>query len=104
MTDMYTDSQLIERRWKTRAKKIVITNPVEGQKQIVFDVEAIPYDNNVPKLEEAQTKRPLKINVEEVATNMFTIFDPVTGKNITISAAGIAMAIEAAFVDWTLNK
>ena len=103
MADIYTDSQLIERRWKTRAKKIIITNPLDGQQQIVFDVEAVPYDNNIPKLEESQVKPPLKINVMEVATDMFTVFDPVTRQNVTISGAGIAMAIEAAFVEWTLN-
>ncbi len=107
MSDIYTEPKLIERRWKTRAKKIVIVNPpneTDEQKQIIFDVETVPYDNNIPSFDQSQQKQPLKINLMDVITNTFTVFDPITRQNVTISTAGIASAIEAAFVDWTLNK
>ena len=105
MPDIYTNPQVIERRWRTRAKKIVITNPpseagLNCQKQIIFDVENIPYDNNIPQFDQAQAQPPLKVNVNDVATQIFTVLDPVTGKNVTISVAGVAAAIESGFVTW----
>lgn len=105
MSDIYTNAELLERRWKTRAKKIIITNPPsdnEGglQKEIIFDVEDIPYDNNIPKYNETKQQPPLKVGLSNVVTEIFVVFDPITRQNVTISVAGIASAIEEAFVKW----
>ena len=109
MPDIYTDPELIQRRWRTRAKKIIITNPpseagINGKKEIIFDVEEVPYDNNMPKFDEARSKAPLKIGVMDVVAQTFTIFDPITRQNVTISVAGIASAIEEAYVTWQKAK
>jgi hypothetical protein len=105
MPDIFTNSELIERRWKTRAKKIIITNPPSDnetglEKEIIFDVEDIPYDNNIPNYIESFQQPPLKISISNVASEIFVVFDPVTKQNITISVAGIASAIEEAFAKW----
>lgn len=103
MPDIYTTPELIERRWKTRAKKIVISNPStesDGKKEIIFDVEDVPYDNNIPKFDESKQKIPLKVDLSSVASEIFTVYDPVTGQNINISVLGIANAIEESYVAW----
>lgn len=103
MPDIYTNPELIERRWKTRAKKIVISNPStenDGKKEIIFDVEEVPYDNNIPKFNESKQRSPLKIDLNSVATEIFTVYDPVTGQNVDISVAGIASVIEECYVAW----
>lgn len=103
MSDIYTTPELLERRWKTRAKKIVISNPPtenDGKKEIIFDVEEVPYDNNIPKFDESKQKSPLKIDLNSVATEIFTVYDPITGQNINISVLGIAKAIEESYVAW----
>ena len=105
MPDIYTTSELLDRRWKTRAKKIVITNPPSDnelglEKEIIFDIEDIPYDNNIPKYDESFQQPPLKISVPNVASEIFVVFDPITRQNVTLSVAGIALAIEEAFVKW----
>jgi hypothetical protein len=105
MPDIYTSPELIERKWKTRARKIIITNPPsdasqEDQKEVIFDVEDVPYDNNIPKYEDSRKKTPLKVVLNDVITETFTIFDPVTRQNVNISVAGIATAIEECYVVW----
>lgn len=105
MPDIFTDPELIQRRWRTRAKKIIITNPPSEvsdgkEKEIIFDVEDVPYDNNIPKYDISQQQEPLRIKVNDVVTETFTIFDPITKQNVTISVAGVASVIEEAFVKW----
>jgi hypothetical protein len=109
MPDIFTESTLIQRRWKKRAKKIVITNPSsemasDNKKEIIFDVEEVPYDNNMPKFDETKSLPPLKVGFSDVITETFTIFDPITRKNVTISIAGIASAIEEAYFTWQTKK
>jgi hypothetical protein len=103
MSDIYTDPQLIERRWKTVIKKVIIINPstnIENStRELIFDIEKVPYDNNIPKYDESKKQSPLKINMDQ-SSDIFTIFDPITRQNITISTIGLYSALEEAFTTW----
>jgi hypothetical protein len=108
--DLLSSPQIIQRVWKTLAPKIVITNTpiaIHGNNEVVqriinFAVQKLPYDNNLPNLNEIQNLPPLQVNFNDVATTVITVYDPVTGKNVCISIAGVAMVIQQAFVTWYL--
>jgi hypothetical protein len=103
MPNMYTNPELIERRWKSRIKKVIISNPnplVENSPhEMIFDVEQVPYDNNIPKYDQAQKTPPTKINVSN-SNDIFVVFDPITRQNITISTSGLLSVIEEAYSKW----
>ena len=106
--EILSDPVIIQRVWKYIAPKVVITNtpiPVnangeDAQRIINFAVQKIPYDNNVPNLNEIINLPPLQLNFDDIETQVITVYDPVTGKNVSISIAGVAIVIQQAFCNW----
>ena len=81
-----------------RANRIIIHNPAGGVPSISFRNEQVVFQDGEPI---ATTKLPTtgrKLN--EVITEMFTIVDPVTAQEVTVSIAGLAELIEQGFIKW----
>lgn len=99
MTDIFlpVDSNA-EVKQKVRTNKITISTPYNGSKVMSFRNEKITLvDGNETGRDRApNTTR----NFDEVVAETITITDPVTNEEITISVAGVATAIEEAYVKW----
>lgn len=87
-----------EVKQKVRTNKITISNPFNGSKSMSFRNEKITLVDNV---ETGRDRAPNTTrSFDDVAAEMITITDPVTSQEITISVAGVATAIEEAYVAW----
>lgn len=98
MTD-FSEPILFERRWKTRVKRVIINNLLDD-KQLIIDVESIPYDNNVPNYNQIISLSPIKVNISKVASETVTTFDPILGQNVTISVEGLISALDQVLNSW----
>ncbi len=112
MPDIITAPTTVEKTIKTRAPFIGITNPESpagapfAGKSIDFNcahvlrldgktVSAVNVDE-----EGKQLPSNVKRNIGDVFMQKQTFTDPVTGQEVTLSVAGLAMAIENVFAQW----
>jgi hypothetical protein len=89
----------VEKIERTRAPQIYITNPYVGDTgEISFSSERLVLLDGQPVA--ALPAIPVIRRVNAVVADMFTVTDPVTQQSVTISVAGIAEAIGAAYCRW----
>jgi hypothetical protein len=75
-----------------RVYSFEVNLPYSGKKNMVFRKEKLYLlDNNI--LTQTQME-PLIKNYGEIATNLVTVFDPITNQNVTISAVALIEAIQ----------
>lgn len=98
MPDILSPLETVTKQVKTRAPRIHIENPSGPEKSISFASESVVMIDGVPVA--TLDAPPVKRAFPAVAAETFTITDPVTGQAVTISVAGIATAIEEAYVRW----
>lgn len=94
-----TDAVSVAKRVKTRAKRIIIDNPIDGDQSVYFEVEEHVLLDDVPTAGYRGAPDLSRV-IASVATKTVTVTDPVTGEDVTVSVAGVATAIQALFVDW----
>lgn len=90
------------KRTKLRSQQLIIDMPKEGEEiwvhsilqKVEKDVETGEIINTTPRSGEIHK------TVSEYQTTFFTFFDPVLQKEITISGAGIHMALAEAILGW----
>ncbi len=98
MDAIISDPITTQRQLKTRANKLVITNPAQGDIHIRFLAEHLLLLDGVSI---APLPCPDVVrNLMGVAAEVKTITDPVTGQPVTISVAGVADVIVKCFCDW----
>lgn len=100
MPDILSPIVTVQKRVKTRASEIVIQNPETGRgdKVVTFATEHVTFLDG--ERQTAISGAPVVRRVADVAAETVTVVDPGTGQTVTISVAGIAAAIEQAYVDW----
>lgn len=98
MPEIITEAKTVVVQEKTRAKTVVINNPLGGTKSIDFLQEVVTLTDSVPT--DSRGVLPLTILVDDVISDKVTVNDPIVGGPVEISVAGIAMAIEEFYVKW----
>lgn len=98
MSDIITEPVQVTKQIKTRARQIYIDNQFNADKRIDFISEGLIIVDGKPA--GTESKPAVTRSIPKVISNTITINDPITGKDTTISVAGMAMAIEEFYVLW----
>lgn len=112
MPDIITSPTTVEKTVKTRSPFIGITNP-ESPSNDPFLGKSIDFNcshvlrldgKTVSAVNTDEAGNPLLSNVKRDVKTVFaqvqTFIDPVTGHTVTLSVAGLALAIETLFSQW----
>lgn len=98
--DIYENPATLSTVEKVRSFRTEIDTPYKGERYIRFHSERLVLDgpdgNQVGAKPQPTVSRPFSA----VAVEMITIADPVLGKSVTISLAGLATAITERYVKW----
>lgn len=99
MSNIYVETKNnVEVKEKVRTNRITINNPHLGKKTINFRNEKLTLVDDV---ETGKEKFPnTNRDFDAVITELITVTDPVTQQEVTVSIAGIATIVEAAFIKW----
>lgn len=91
---------------KLRAQQITIDLPTEeGEAWVHIVVQKVFKDKDTYQSRQVVDRvRHVYNSISEFATDMHTVIDPVTGKSVTISGAGIAELIRSFAHDWFGRK
>ncbi len=96
-TDIYLNEPKLTRT-KRRCFRIEIENTYQGNKSISYHQEDIQVDSDGAYLSKSPAIS-LSIPIEQVATSIYEIADPVTGQTVSFSGAAVAAWIEANYIE-----
>jgi len=74
-----------------------------GPTWISSNIQTLEIDDAGNILSERMRDRKLYRKVDDVALEMATATDPVTGKTVTVSIAGVGALVKAAMIQWMLE-
>jgi hypothetical protein len=95
-TDIYLND-LQPTRIKRRAYRIEIENSYQGNKSITYHQEDLSVDANGVYYSKSPAPS-LFYPIEQVATCIYEITDPITGNVVSFSGAAVAMWIEQDYI------
>lgn len=88
---------------KVRAQQIILELPTEeAEVWIRATIQSVYKDGDYKTVQTVDRTSALHRRFGEFATQLETVQDPVTGQTITLSGAGIAMAVSAFVKTWIL--
>ena len=91
-------------RTKLRTQQVIIDMPKEGQDiWLHITLQQVDKDEDGNIVNVSPRNQQIHKTVSGTATEIHTIFDPVLQKDITISGAGIHMALADAILNWTVD-
>ena len=92
-------------RTKLRTQQVVIDMPKEGQDiWMHITLQKVDKDDEGNTVNVSPRNEQIHKIASKMATDMYTFFDPVQQKDITISGAGIHMAMAEAILNWTAEE
>jgi hypothetical protein len=102
--DIYENPTTVNMVEKVRSFRTELDTPFIGDRRISFHSERLRLSDDLGETAEsvlARNQEPVVTRLfNEVATEVITVTDPVLGKDVTISVAGVALAITSRYVAW----
>lgn len=87
---------------RTEIIEIDLIDP-DGYQWVTASIQKLTLDDDKNVISIGSKDDKLYRRIDKVATEMIVFNDPVTGKEITMSVAGLGIAIRNIMVDWMIE-
>ena len=92
-------------RTRYRASQVIIDTPkTDGEVLINTSVQKLEIGDDGKVVTEYPRTQYIHKIASHIATDIVTVYDPVLGHDVTLSIAGIHLAVQAHVVEWIMEK